>query len=352
VSVSAQTAAPLPDFICGVDVSWLQQIEAADGVFTDADGQPVDALEFFRDQGVNTIRLRIWHTPADGANDLDATLAMAKRIDAMDMGLLLDFHYADSWADPDQQPKPAAWADLSFEELTTAVHDYTVEVLTALDEQGTPPEMVQIGNEITNGMIWPDGQIEAETLSEDGWPQLIALLQAGTSAVRETLPDTQIMIHIDEGGSQEISQWYYDHLADEVEYDIIGLSYYPRWQGTLTELEGNLDMLAERYQKPIIVVETAYPWTLDWTDDTHNPIGLPEHLHEGYPASPEGQQAFLNTLVDIISATPDNLGAGFFYWEPDAISTEDFGSSWENLAQFDFDGQALPSMDVYNVCQS
>ncbi len=335
------------DFICGVDVSYLQQIEDAGGIFYDANGQEVDALAYFEAQGVNYVRLRLWHTPTDGHYNLDYAMSMAKQIKALGMKFLLDFHYSDTWADPANQTKPAAWAELSYVQLRTALFHYTIAVLEALNQQGTPPDMVQIGNEIAGGFLWEEGSLRGN----DNWLRFNSLLGAGARAVRQTVPDAQIMLHIETGGNRVTSQWFFDHVIEgEVDFDIIGLSYYPWWSGSLDDLQTNLTALANRYNKPIIVVETAYPWTLDWSDNTHNAVGERRQLETGYLATPQGQYDFLQQVVAQIQDTPNGLGSGFFYWEPDAISAPNFGSVWENLAQFDFDGRALPSMAIYGTC--
>jgi arabinogalactan endo-1,4-beta-galactosidase len=347
VLLSPLEAQAQTSFICGADVSSLLVTEAAGGEFFDADGAPIsDLLIFLRDNGVTHVRLRLWHTPTEGINGLEQTLLMAQRIDALGMKLLLNIHYSDTWADPGHQTKPAAWQDLPFAELRAAVHDYTAEVLAAFNAQGTPPDMIQIGNEITVGMLWPDGYVT----DDENWLALIALLRAGVSAVRETSPDTRILIHIDRGSQTPVSQWFFDHIIDRVDFDIIGLSYYPWWSGRMDALAANLTFVAERYGKPVMIAEVAYPWTLGWSDDTHNPVGLASQLEPGFPASAEGQADFLDAVADLTQALPEGLGAGFFTWEPAWIVTPQVGSPWENLTQFDFDGRALPSMRVYARC--
>lgn len=336
-------------FICGADVSSLAHIEADGGMFYDENGDvQTDLLTYLKTQGVNMIRLRLWHTPADDIYGLDYNLALAKRIHALDMGILLDFHYSDTWADPANQTKPAAWADLSFTELRGVVYDYTTDVMKAFMAQNTPPAMVQIGNEISGGMLWDTGRVR----DEQGWSHLIGLLNAGVDAVREISPDTQIMIHLDTGGNRHASVWFFDHIISAVDFDIIGLSYYPWWSGRLTQLSANINILVHRYEKPIIIVETAYPWTLAWADDVHNPVGTTDQVLADYPATPYGQRDFLQAVIQIIQNTPDDLGMGFFYWEPAFIPTSQRGSPWENLTQFDFDGRVLPSIQIYQTCLS
>lgn len=346
--LSFHTVSAQSDFICGADVSSLTQIEDAGGVFYDADGAVIpDVLAYLEAQGVNYIRLRLWHTPADGLHNLNYNLALAKRIHALGMRFLLDFHYSDTWADPAHQTKPVAWSNLSFDDLREAVYQYTSDVMQAFIAQGTPPDMVQIGNEISGGMLWDDGRVNAA----GGWSNLTELLNAGVDAVRQTAPDAKIMIHLDTGGNRETSQWFFDHIIHQVDFDIIGLSYYPWWQGEFANLRDNLTILAYRYNKPIIVVETAYPWTLEWIDDVHNMIGDGSQLLDDYPATPQGQTDFLLQLIQTVQSTPNQLGMGWMYWESANITTPKLSSYWENLAQFDFDGRALPSLTVYQQCK-
>jgi len=183
----------------------------------------------------------------------------------------------------------AAWKNLTFQVLKDSVYQYTRRVITALKNQNTLPDMVQIGNEITCGMLWDDGRVCGQYDTPQQWTQLAELLNAGIRGVKESLTagDTvQIMIHIDRGGDNPGSRWFFDHLlAQNVNFDIIGLSYYPWWHGTLSDLEFNTYDLAQRYGKEIVIVETAYPWTLDWYDNTHNIVGDSSQLLGGYPAT-------------------------------------------------------------------
>jgi arabinogalactan endo-1,4-beta-galactosidase len=342
---------PTPEpltFIQGVDASYLQQIEDAGGLYYE-NGVPADALKIFKNHGVNYIRLRLWHSPIIGYNNLDHTLTMAKRIKALGMGLMIDFHYSDTWADPGKQTKPAAWANLSFEELEKAVHDYTRDVVTALKKQGTLPDMVQIGNEITPGMLWDDGRVGGAYNAN--WPRFAALLKAGVSGVQDSLAPgekVQIILHIDTGGNNETSRWFFDHIVEQnVPFDMIGLSYYPWWHGTLADLGNNVNDLAERYQKPIMVVETAYPWTLDNNDNVGNLVGPQSQLLPEFPPSVEGQRNFLLAEKKILKNVPNGLGLGMFYWAADDITSPRFGSVFENAATFDFQGNVLDSLKAF-----
>ncbi len=205
--------------------------------------------------------------------------------------------------------------------------------------------MVQIGNEITGGMLWPDGKLNGST----GWSNFAALLKAGIRGVKDIDTTVHIMIHIDKGGDNSASRWFFDNLtAQGVNFDVIGLSYYPWWQGTLPELQSNVNDLASRYNKKIVVAETAYPWTLSWNDNVPNIVGDSSQLLPEYPATVDGQRNFLNGLIQTVLNIPNNKGMGFFYWEPDWISAPQLGSSWENLALFDFAGNAANSFSVFN----
>lgn len=332
----------------GVDVSSLPMIERCNGRFTN-NGIEQDPLAFMAAQGVNFVRLRLWVDPADGASGLAELLTLAQRLKALELGLLLDFHFSDSWADPEHQTKPAAWAALSFAELQTAVTQHTRTAIAALHAQGTPPDVVQLGNEITGGFLWPDGRLGPGY--EENWPQFAALLTAAHAGVAASFPGADqipILLHSHTGGDLGQSRWFFDNLTvHNVPFDQIGLSFYPWWHGSLLDLQTNMNGLASRYGKPIVVVETAYPWTLDWADTLHNPVGEADQLLVGYPAIRRGQAGFVGDVRTAVTQIPQNLGAGFFYWAPEAITTPDCGSSWENLALFDFSGEALPAWQAF-----
>jgi arabinogalactan endo-1,4-beta-galactosidase len=332
----------------GVDASFLPMIERCNGRFT-SDGIEKEAMAFMAAQGVNFVRLRVWVDPTDGASGLDEVLDLARRAKLLNLGLLIDFHYSDTWADPANQTKPVAWTDLTFADLQTSVTQHTRTVISTLFAQGTPPDVVQLGNEIANGFLWPDGRLGQGY--EDNWAQFAALLHAGRAGVAASYAGAEhipIMIHIDTGGDLGRSRWFFDNLLQQnVPFDQIGLSFYPWWHGTLLDLQTNMAGLVSRYGKPIVVVETAYPWTLAWADEDHNPVGLETQLHPGYPANVRGQAVFLLDVRTAVQQLPHNLGAGFFYWAPDYITTPNCGSVWENLALFDFEGEALPAWQAF-----
>jgi arabinogalactan endo-1,4-beta-galactosidase len=336
--------------IRGADLSILKRIEDNNGVFTE-NGIVKDAIQIFKSHGVNYVRLRLWNNPSDGYSNLASTIVLAKRVKQAGMNWLLDFHYSDTWADPAHQIKPAAWDGISFEALKDSVYSYTKNVLTKLKEENILPGMVQIGNEITNGFLWNDGRVGGIYDTPAQWNNLTSLLKKGVDAVAEINSGgamIKTIIHLDAGGNQDACRRFFDSLAaHNVQYDYIGLSYYPWWQGELYKLSANLYSLAYKYNKGIILAETAYPWTLQWYDNTNNIVGDSSHLLTGYPASAEGQTAFLNSIKQIIKSVPEQLGRGYFYWEPDWISTPAFGSGWENCALFNFSGEVLSSIHTF-----
>ncbi len=341
LSMQTQAADPAAAFQIGADISSLPQVEAAGGIFKDAN-KPGDLMAVLKAHGITHGRLRIWNDPKSGHCGLEQTLAMAKRLRDAGMPILLDFHYSDTWADPGHQPKPAAWAALHGEQLETAIFEYTRKVIVALDQQGTPPAIVQIGNEITPGMLWDDGKLGGTgDEAQKRWRGFARLVAAGIRGVRDGRdgkPPIRVMIHVDCGGNNAVCRWFFDHLkAEGVEFDIIGLSYYPWWHGPLEKLKANLDDLSGRYMKDLIVVETAYPWS---------PIGIdPQRkLGERFPASVDGQLAFLAEVVKTVRSTEGGRGKGVYYWEPGWLATPKAGSPWAYRTLFGREGALLESI--------
>ncbi len=240
----------------GADISFLPELEARGIKFSDK-GIEKDAIAILKDHGFNYIRLRIFNEPANekgyspgqGFCDLGHTKAMAKRVKAAGMKLLLDFHYSDYWADPGKQYKPKSWEKLNFEQLKQALYDYTKLVMSELNNQGTLPDMVQVGNEINHGLVWPEGSIA----NPNG---MVQLFNAGVAAVKSVNPQTPIMAHMALGGQKFETMEFLDEMNKrQAHYDVIGLSYYPKWHGTLDDLRDNMNDLARIYKKDIIVVE-------------------------------------------------------------------------------------------------
>ncbi|MFD5115048.1 glycosyl hydrolase 53 family protein [Streptomyces sp. NPDC058391] len=330
----------------GGDLSTLAKNEAFGATYRTAGGVRQDPLRILRGAGMNYARLKVWVNPADGYNDKKHVLAVAKRAKAAGMKLLVDFHYSDGWADPGKQNKPAAWATHSYNRLRTDVYDHTFDVLNALKAQGTTADMVQIGNEINGGMLWPDG-------STDDWTRLAGLLTSGARAAKAVSPSTQVALHLAEGGDNAGTRWWFDQaVAHQVPFDVIALSYYGYWHGPLSDLQTNLDDVSARYDKPVLVAETAYAHTLANDDFLENNVATADQLVPGYPATPAGQAANLRDVMNVVKAVPAGRGLGIVYWEPAWTAVDgsgwdpqdpSSGNAWENQALFGYDKKLLPA---------
>ncbi|KAB8137695.1 cellulase family glycosylhydrolase [Gracilibacillus oryzae] len=360
------------EFIMGGDISMLEEVEDLGGKFYE-DGIEQDAMEILSSNGMNYVRLRLWVDPYDsegnpyggGTNDLDTTISLAKRAKALGMNILLDIHYSDFWADPGTQTKPKAWQELSYPELKTQVYQYSKNVIERMEQQNILPDMVQIGNETTAGVLWADGKVGE---GNNNFTQLAELFSAGISGIKDALTseeDIEIVLHLDHGGDNSLYQWWFDNItALGVDFDIIGLSYYPFWHGTMGELHYNLNNISKRYNKDVMIVETAYGFTLDDGDGLGNSFFETEESVGGYPATPEGQIQYMNDLKEIVKDIPNNRGRGIFWWEPTWIPVEganwgteagklynnDTGllsNPWDNQTLFDFNGNVLESVSIF-----
>ncbi len=318
------------EYAIGADLSSVAQAEHAGPVFMDG-GEPKPALQIFKDHGYNWIRLRLFHTPTRLPNNLEYTIALAKQAKQLGYKFLLDFHYSDTWADPQKQFIPKAWEGMSHEQLVDAVFSYTRDSITAFRDAGAMPNMVQIGNEITGGMMWPDGKLP------NNWSNFADLLKAGIRGVDEghgEAPRPLIMIHIDRGGDQQGTKWFFDKCKEfGVEYDVIGQSFYPWWHGSLDDLRKNLDFMAVEYHKDIYVVEAAYNWR---PAEYRNKPGP-------FSESPEGQKKFLEAVNQAVQETPEHRGKGVFWWEP-AVGMGGVASR----GMFDNDHNSLPVITVFD----
>jgi len=337
--------------IMGADISSLKKSEDKGGVYYDENGVQGDALKILKAHGLNYARIRVWVNSLDGYHGKTQLLEMARRLKAQNIKLLVDFHYADSWADPGKQPKPKAWENLSFNELRQALYNHTFDICNSLKEQGTPPDMVQVGNEITNGMLWPDGR------NDKNFDNLAVLLKEGYRAAKDCSPDTLVMLHLDNGGNNVMYRWWFDNIvAQGVPFDLMGVSYYPYWHGTLTDLQNNLDDIALRYNKDIVVVETSYAFTPDNSDYYENIITTQET--QGYPFTPEGQAKMLADIMTVVRKVPNGHGLGIMWWDATWTAVPgngwdpanpSSGNEWENQALFDYENHALPAMDLFRM---
>ncbi len=364
-------------FIMGADVSMLDQLERSGAVFSDEKGKKGDCLAILKAGGVNWIRLRVWNDPVNeadvveagrllskagdpvggGNDDLAAYIRVAKRAKKLGLKVLADFHYCDFWADPSKQFAPKAWAGLGLEDLKKALYEYTDAALKAMRASGAMPDMVQLGNEVDNGFIWPVGKLwPSAGESVGGMDSFIALLKEASRAVRSNDPRVKLMIHVSSGGDNAKFRKVFDPVVKAgVDFDVIGISFYPYWHGKIADLSANMADLAARYGKGLIAAEIAYAWTPNDADGFPNSFGPGADKLGGYKATPQGQASAIGDIIAAVADAPASKGLGVFYWEPDWIPVAGAGwrtgegNSWENQALFDFAGRALPSLRVFKL---
>lgn len=360
-------------FIKGMDLSTLLEMERCNAKYYDH-GQEMDILEIMKKYDVDTIRLRIWNDPKSetgepygaGNNDLEETIAIGKRVTEAGLGVLLNFHYSDFWADPGKQIKPKAWKDYGVEELEKAVYDFTLESLQKVIGAGVRVTMIQVGNELSNGLLWPEGQVP-------DYDNIARFVSAGIRACRKVDVKIPLMIHLDNGGNNELyRRWFDNYMKRGEDFEYIGLSYYPFWHGSLKQLEDNMNDIAVRYGKDLIIAEVSMGFTMDDYKDYEK---LSDSERKGYATKPElvakieypmtieGQKAFTEDFLNRVAKVLDDHGCGFFWWEPAWIPVPGSGwatdaslkymndpgpcgNEWANQALFDYDGNALPTLEV------
>jgi arabinogalactan endo-1,4-beta-galactosidase len=333
---SISAAGRSPDLsIRAADISSLPRIESAGTVYYNSEGFAEDPLVTLKNSGVNTIRVRIWKDPSGGHSGFGEVSEFAARIRREGMMVWIAVHYSDTWADPGKQEPPARWRGIGFQALKDSVRSYTAKIVSEI-----APDFIQIGNEINHGLLLPHGRV-AGNLEE--FRELIA---AGISGVRCATAEPEVIIHY--AGIDGAVRFY--GLLEGIDYDIMGISYYPKWHGSdLGKLRKTLRTLGERYRRDVIIAETAYPFTLGWNDWTHNIVGREDQLIlPEFPPTPPGQKNFVKALVDIIESV--GRGRGLCYWGAELVSfngpkSKD-GSPWENQALYDFGNNALPALEV------
>lgn len=339
------------EFLIGGDISALRKIEEIGGLFFD-EGKIGDAIQIMRKYGANCFRLRLFVNPTYTdvvVNDLPYTIELAKRIKKSGAKLLLDFHYSDTWADPGKQFKPEAWRNLEFEELVEKVYSYTYDCIRTMKDEGALPDIVQPGNEVTNGMLWPDGKLYGAGDPEQQWGKFTCLLKAAIQGIKNGAGESKvkILIHIDRGGDWAGTKYFFENLEKHnVSYDIIGLSYYPWWHGSIEALRETLNNAATHFNKDILVVETAYPHrNVDFSQVEYASPGYME-----WPMSPEGQRSFLADLVLSVLKTPNDRGLGVLWWHPESIPVSGLNAWFVGAnALFDEKGNVLPAMEIFKI---
>lgn len=321
----------IPDYIIAADGSFIPQVRTSGVIAKNAAGQPEDMLTTLKNAGVNTIRLRLFKNPADGHSGFNEVKAFADEIKNKGMKVWLTVHYSDTWADPSHQEKPAEWSGQSYAQLKTSVYNYTKQIVTEID-----PDYIQIGNEINAGFLFPEGAYA-------NMEQFKGLLAEGSRAVRDN-SDARIILHY---AGHVGAMSFYSNFTD-IDYDYIGLSYYPMWHGkNLNQLQVNMESLFLTQSKPIIIAETSYPFTFGYNDFTNNIIGSQDQILPQYPATLQGQKDYLAKIKEIATQS----GTGFCYWGGEWISFNGpqatNGSTYENQALWDFEAKALPALSVF-----
>lgn len=379
------------NFIKGMDLSTLLEMERCGAKYYD-EGKEEDILAIMKKYDVDTIRIRLWNDPwsesgesyGAGENDLKTSLEIAKRVTDAGFGVLLNFHYSDFWADPGKQFKPKAWASYGVEELEKAVYDFTLDTMNRFLDSGVNITMVQVGNELSNGLLWPEGKVP-------NYDNIARFVNAGIRAVRKAderrilgvingvnekcreLEKIPVMIHLDNGGNNALYREWFDNFTRRGEdFEIIGLSYYPFWHGSLQMLNDNMNDIAERYGKDLIIAEVSMGYTMEdykdyekLSDEERKGYATRPALVEKieYPMTKQGQYDFMEDFLNRISHIKGGKGRGFFYWEPAWIPVKGSGwatpaslkyiedpgpcgNEWANQALFDYDGNALPTLQL------
>ena len=372
-------------YVKGMDLSTLLELDRLGAKYYDH-GEERDILDIMKDYDVDTIRLRIWNDPwgenhesyGAGENDIPTTLEIAKRVSEKGFGVLMNFHYSDFWADPGKQIKPKAWEGLTVDELEQAVYDFTLETMELFKKEGVNITMVQVGNELSNGLLWPEGKIDVDAGIGE-YDNIAKFVSAGIRAVRKSNPDIPVMIHLDNGGNNELYRRWFDNYTQRGEdFDLIGLSYYPFWHGTMDQLLNNMNDIAVRYHKDLVIAEVSMGYTME---DYKAYEKLSDSERKGYatrpalvekiefPMTKEGQADFMSTLLARLETVAENRGRGFFWWEPAWIPVPSSGwatpasleymhdpgpcgNEWANQALFDYDGNVLPTLEVIRDYQA
>ena len=303
-------------FANGADVGWVSQQEAAGYNFYNPSGVKTDPFVLLKNLQVNAIRLRVWVNPAGGWNDGADVLYKAKRAKAQGQRVMIDFHYSDSWADPGQQTKPAAWKNHTASQLYTDVYNHTTGILNYLKSNGVTVDWVQVGNEINGGMLWPEG-------STAKFSQLAGMINSGYNAVKAVFPSTPVIVHLANGYKNADFRWFFDTLrANGGKFDIIGMSHYPpvaSWQTYNQQIAANMSDMVARYGKPVMVVEVGMDWQQAST-----------------------AKAMMTDLLAKTKALGAN-GQGVFWWEPQAYP----GWQGYTMGALDSNGKFTIALDPF-----
>lgn len=301
------------DFVKGADIGWLTQMEGAGIKFYNNSGVQQDCIQILKDLGMNAIRLRVWVNPSGGWNGTADVVTKAVRAKNLGMKVMIDFHYSDSWADPGQQTKPAAWASQNFTTLKQSLASHTTQVLNSLKNSGVTPTWVQIGNETNDGMLWPDGK------ASTNMGNFAQLINAGYNAVKSVDTSIKVIVHISNGNDNSLFRWIFDGLkSNGAQWDIIGMSLYPEvntWSTLNAQCLTNMNDMVSRYNKDVMIVEVGMTWD-----------------------QPAACKSFIADLITKVKSVPNNHGLGVLYWEPECYN------NWQGYSKGAFDNSGKPSV--------
>lgn len=324
--------------IRAVDLSFTPLMESYGVSFSD-NNKTMPLLQICKNHGINTVRIRLWHTPISNSSSLNEVLSFAKQCKTAGFKFYLDLHYSDTWADPGKQSLPNAWKACTRLSLVDSVSHYTENVLLQFKNQNCLPEYIQIGNEVNQGMLWDFGKLV--NFNDTNWNYFKALQLAAINKIKTISPSAQIILHY--AGLQGAYDFFSKAQQMQIPFDLVGISYYPWWHGNMTSLKSTFVQL-NQLSKPIIIAETAYPFTLNWNDWTNNIVGTSNQLLPTFPASPLGQSNFIDSLWKIITPSNPNQAFGICYWAPEYVAykgaQDTSASPWENLCLFDFQNNA------------
>lgn len=360
-------------FIKGADLSTLTELEKCGAKYYD-NGKEEGVLSILKRYDFDSVRIRVWNDPyaedgtpyGAGTNDVTTSIKIGRQVTEAGFHVLLNLHYSDFWADPGKQFKPKAWTNYGMEELEKAIYDFTLKTVQEFLDAGVAVSMIQVGNELSNGLCWPEGKMP-------NYDNVARLVSAGIRACKKVNASIPVMIHLDNGGNNALyREWFDNYIQWGEDFDYIGLSYYPFWHGPMDLFEQNMNDIAVRYNKDVIVAEVSMGYTME---DYASYEKLEAKERKGYATRPElvekieypmtkhGQSDFMQDFLTRVANVADNHGKGFYYWEPAWIPVTGSGwatpasleyiqdpgpcgNEWANQALFDYDGNALPALKV------
>jgi len=332
----------------GIDISWLPDVEKAGGKFFTSTGSVVDPIRLMKISGISVGRIRVWVNALDGNGSITRAIKLAQRLKRHGLEVCLDFHFSDTWADPAHQSIPSTWSNASIAQLKVDVSDYVSSALGQFRAAKVTPQWVQLGNEISNGFLWPLGKIDSNSAGQ--WENFVSIHHAASSALRKAAPKSKSILHLDCGGDSNKLQWWLDMATQYglTNYDVLGISYYSQWHGSLADLNAAIHTALQVSKKPIIIAETAYPWTVrKFGSDV---LDISKSGLANLPLTENGQADYVKRLQSLVRNLPNNSGLGIWWWEGLSYGVRAkngakiWGGGMENSALVSPSGKALAAL--------